>query len=172
MIKYKEIKQQIENNEINVFEAKECLEIYDINSINHLTCAVIENYIMSKESESNYIELDELYFITNDSNINISKLIDKNKEATGLYFDLYEQNASSIHVEIDIPKFKDSHYDDYINGILQNIKKETKNAAEDFGPDYVFDQVYTPGEGMSASSILRELEFDRDNFLDFADELE
>lgn len=171
MITYKEIEQQIENNEINVFGAKECLNIYDINSINHLTCVVIENYIISIASQSTYVELGDIYFIADNSDMNINELIRKNKKATSLYFDLYGQNASVIHIEIEIPEFKDSHYDNYINGMLQNIKKETKNAAEDFDPDCVFDQIYTPSEGMSASSILNELEFDRDNFLNFAEEL-
>ena len=55
-----------------------------------------------------------------------------------------------------------------------NISKliyEKTNTAYNFDPYYIFKEVYEPGESMSASSILDELEFVHDNFLDFADEL-
>ena len=42
------IKEQIRTGEITFFQSDEILDNYNVKNINHLICAIIENYLFEK----------------------------------------------------------------------------------------------------------------------------
>ena len=64
------IKEQINTREITFFQSYEILDNYNVKNINHLTCAIIANYLFEKY----YALILKLYF----SDIYISRHQTKN----------------------------------------------------------------------------------------------
>lgn len=77
------IKEQIHTGEIKFFGSDVILDNYDIENVNHLTCAIIENYLYEKTSYFYGVSLESVYFRTQDGiYIELDELIETDEESS------------------------------------------------------------------------------------------
>ena len=171
------IKEQINTREITFFQSDEILENYDVKNINHLTCAIIENYLFEKILFSDFGDLffRYLYFqTTNGEYMEFNKLIEKNEKSSSFYYAMETAYYSNpIQIDVDIPTYdKDESYENYINELFKDIKRKTTQVVNNFDPEKLFNDLYTPREGDDPKIVLYNLNKAKDTFVNLLDELE
>ena len=172
------IKEQIHTGEIKFFGSDVILDKYDIENVNHLTCAIIENYLYKKTSDFYEVSLEPPYFRTHDEiYMELDELIETNEEITSFYYTLDNtigttEYSISIQIDINIPTYnEDENYEEYIKCLFKNISRKTFQVIENFDPEECFDDLYVPYQSDSPRVLLYNLDKAKDTFYKFLDEL-
>ena len=168
------IKEQIHTGEIKFFGSDVILDKYDIENVNHLTCAIIENYLYEKILDFYGVFLTSLYFRTEDGiYVELDKLIETDEEISSFYYEIETLDSFiSILIDVDIkPHSEDENYEDYIKKLFKDISRKTFQVVENFDPEEYFDDLYIPHEGSSPRALLYSLDKAKDTFYEFLDEL-
>lgn len=168
------IKEQILTGEIEFFGSHEILNKYDIKNTNHLTCAIIENYLYEKTSDFYDINLESLYFRSTDGiYMELDELIETDEKFTSFYYSIETTEYSiTIQIDINIPTFdQDENYENYIKKIFKDISGKTFQAVETFDPEELFDDLYVPYEGDNPRVLLYNLKKAKETFIKFVNEL-
>lgn len=168
------IKEQIHTAEIKFFGSDVILDNYNIENVNHLTCAIIENYLYEKTSDFYGVFLASLYFRTKDGiYVELDELIETDEEISSFYYEIETlDNFISILIDIDIkPHNEDENYEDYIKKLFKDISRKTFQVVENFDPEEYFDDLYVPHEGSSPRALLYSLDKAKDIFYEFLNEL-
>lgn len=174
MNKIDKIKEQIHTNKIKFYGSDVILDKYDIKNINHLTCAIIENYLYEKTSYFYGVSLESVYFRTQDGiYVELDELIETDEEISSFYYEIETlDNFISILIDVDIkPHSKDENYEDYIKKLFKDISRKTFQIVENFDPEEHFDDLYIPHEGISPRALLYSLDKAKNTFYEFLDEL-
>ena len=168
------IKEQIHTNEIKFFGSDVILDKYDPINTNHLTCAIIENYLYEKTSDFYDVNLESVYFRTQDGiYMELDELIETDEEISSFYYEIQTSDTFiSILIDVDIkPHSEDEDYEDYIKNLFKDISRKTFQVVENFDSEEYFDDLYVPHEGSSPRALLYSLDKAKDTFYDFLDEL-
>ena len=171
------IKEQISTREIIFFQSDEILDNYNVKNINHLTCAIIENYLFEKIIFSNFGDLffRYLYFqTTNGECIEFDELIKNNEQSSSFYYAMEPAYYSkSIQIDVDIPVYNENeNYENYIKELFKDIKRKTTQVVNNFNPEKLFNDLYIPKEGDDPKIVRYNLNKAKDTFLKLLDELE
>lgn len=171
------IKEQINTCEITFFQSDEILDNYNVKNINHLTCAIIENYLFEKIIFSAFGDLffRYLYFqTTNGEYIEFDELIENNEQSSSFYYAIETAYYSTpIQIDVDIPTYDENEsYDDYIKELFKDIKRKTSQVVNSFNPEEIFNNLYIPREDDDPKIVLYNLNKAKDTFVKLLDELE
>lgn len=171
------IKEQISTGEITFFQSDEILENYDVKNINHLTCAIIENYLFEKILFSDFGDLffRYLYFqTTNGKYIEFNELIEKNEKSSSFYYAMETAYYSKpIQIDVNIPVYNENqNYENYIKELFKDIKRKTTQVVNNFNPEQLFNDSYVPREGDDPKIVRYNLNKAKDTFLKLLDKLE
>lgn len=171
------IKEQIRTGEITFFQSDEILDNYNVKNINHLICAIIENYLFEKIIFSAFGDLffRYLYFqTTNGEYIEFDELIENNEQSSSFYYAIETAYYSTpIQIDVDIPTYDENEsYDDYIKELFKDIKRKTSQVVNSFNPEEIFNNLYIPREGDDPKIVLYNLNKAKDTFVKLLDELE
>lgn len=168
------IKEQIHTDKIEFFGSDVILDKYDPQSTNHLTCAIIENYLYEKTSDFYEVSLESVYFRTQGGiYIELDELIETDEEISSFYYEIQtSDNFISILIDVDIPTFDEvENYEDYIKKLFKDISRKTFKIIENFDSEDYFDDLYVPHEGSSPRALLHNLDKAKDTFYEFLDEI-
>lgn len=168
------IKEQIHTGKIKFFGSDVILDNYDIENVNHLTCAIIEDYLYEKTSYFYGVSLESVYFRTQDGiYMEMDELIKTDEKISSFYYEIQTlDNLISILIDVDIkPHSEDENYEDYIKNVFKDISRKTFQVVENFDPEEYFDDLYIPHEGSSPRALLHSLDKAKDTFYEFLDEL-
>lgn len=168
------IKEQIHTGKIKFFGSDVILDSYDIENINHLTCAVIEDYLYEKTSYFYGVSLESVYFRTQDGiYMEIDELIKTDEKISSFYYEIQTlDNLISILIDVDIKHHNEGeNYEDYIKKLFKDISRKTFQVIENFDPEDYFDDLYIPHEGNSPRALLYNLDKAKGAFYEFLDEL-
>ena len=168
------IKEQIHTGEIKFFGSDVIRDKYDIENINHLTCAIIQNYLYEKTSDFYEVSIESVYFRTQDGiYMEIDELIETDEEISSFYYEIQTSDSFiSILIDVDIkPHSEDESYEDYIKKLFKDISRKTFQVVENFKPEEYFDDLYIPHEGSSPRALLYSVDKAKDTFYEFLDEI-
>lgn len=168
------IKEQIHTGEIKFFGYDVILDKYDIENVNHLTCAIIENYLYEKTTDFYGVFLTSLYFRTEDGiYVELDELIETDEKISSFYYEIETLDSFiSILIDVDIkPHSEDEDYEDYIKNLFKDISRKTFQVVENFDSEEYFDDLYVPHEGSSPRALLYSLDKAKNTFYEFLDEL-
>ena len=103
-----------------------------------------------------------------------NKLIEKNEKSSSFYYAMETAYYSNpIQIDVDIPTYdKDESYENYINELFKDIKRKTTQVVNNFDPEKLFNDLYTPREGDDPKIVLYNLNKAKDTFVNLLDELE
>lgn len=137
------IKEQIRTNEITFFQSDEILDNYDVNNINYLTCAIIENYLFEKIIFSAFGDLffRYLYFQTTKGEyMEFNELIKNSEQSSSFYYAMETAYYSNpIQIDVDIPVYnEDENYENYIKKLFTDLKRKTTQMINNFNPEKLF----------------------------------
>ena len=143
------IKEQISTSEITFFQSDEILDNYDVKNINHLTCAIIANYLFEKILCSDFEALffRYLYFQTsNGEYMEFHELIKNSEQSSSFYYAMETAYYSTpIQINVDIPTYDENkNYEDYIKELFKDIKRKTTQVVNNFNPEKLFNDLYIP----------------------------
>lgn len=161
----------VKNMQIKIFNLNEFLKISETLNLNHYTCTFIKDYLKNKINISKFIKNVNIRFTNKDFDYDLEELLNTYKEASDGYFDLYTENGNSICVGFEIPEIKNSNYYKYLDDIITTINDNIYFVSINFDIDEQFNQTYIRYGKKSPTTHLKELENDRDNFLNFAEKL-
>ncbi len=164
--------ERIKNDEIQFYGSDIILDKYDINNINHLTCATIINYLENESKQDSQIAIYEHTFECPNTpftdSLTIEELLDTNKEC-------YDLESQRLHIWLPItitfPKYKNEDYEKYIENVIKEVKQQTDVAVGNFDPEDYFEDVYFPGGNFGARESLVQLDKTREDFIAFAESL-
>lgn len=150
MTKFNKIIEQIKNKEIQFYGSDIILHKYDIDNINHLTCATIINYLENESKQDSQIAIYEHTFECPDTpfkdSLTIEELLNTDKESYELYYDLESQRLHIwLPIRITFPKYENEDYKKYIENVIKEVKQQTDVAVGNFDPEDYFEDVYFPG---------------------------
>lgn len=168
------IKEQIHTGKIKFFGSDVILDKYDIENVNHLTCAIIENYLYEKTSDFYEVGLESVYFRTQDGiYMEINELIETDEEISSFYYEIQTSDSFiSILIDVEVKHYsKDESYEDYIKKLFKDISRKTFQVIENFNPEELFDDLYVPYQGGNPRVLLYNLDKAKDTFYEFLDEL-
>ena len=171
------IKEQISTGEIKFFQSDEILDNYNVKNINHLTCAIIENYLFEKILCSDFEALffRYLYFqTTNGEYIEFNELIENNEQSSSFYYAMETAYYSKpIQIDVDIPTYdEDKSYENYINELFKDIKRKTTQVVNNFDPEKLFNDLYVPREGDDPKIVFHNLTKAKETFVKLVNELD
>lgn len=176
MPQLKKIIERIKNNEIQFYGSDIILDKYNINNINHLTCATIINYLENESKQDSQIAIYEHTFECPNTpftdSLTIEELLNTNKESYKLCYDLESQRLHIwLPITITFPKYKNEDYEKYIENVIKEVKQQTDVAVGNFDPEDYFEDVYFPGGNFGARESLVQLDKTREDFIAFAESL-
>lgn len=169
---FKEITEQIKNEEIKFPYSNTLFGEYSPENIDQLIYIAVENYTYSTiEKFDGYV--NDLEFRTNnDGDAPIGGLLKKNIRSTGFYFDIAGPHCSDIMVEIDFPQYDDNtDFEEYINNLFALIDDRIVDRCHDFDADDEFDQLWDKSSRFTAHEFLEILNEDELFYKEFADKL-
>lgn len=171
------IKEQINTREITFFQSDEILDNDNVKNINHLTCAIIENYLFEKIIFSDFGDLffRYLYFqTTNGEYMEFDELIKNSEQSSSFYYAMETAYYSKlIQIDVDIPTYnEDESYENYIKELFTDLKRKTTQVVNNFNPEKLFNDLYVPEEGDDPKIVRYNLNKAKDTFLKLLDELE
>lgn len=168
------IKEQISTGEITFFQSDEILDEYDVKNINHLTCAIIQNYLYEKILFSDF---EDLFFrfldfrTTNGECMEFDGLIKNSEQSSSFYYAMETAYYSKpIQIDVDIPVYNEN--ENYIKELFKDIKRKTTSVVNNFNPEQLFNDLYVPREGDDPKIVLYNLNKAKDTFIKLLDELE
>lgn len=169
------IKEQISTGEITFFQSDEILDEYDVKNVNHLTCAIIQNYLYEKILFSDF---EDLFFrfldfrTTNGECMEFDGLIKNSEQSSSFYYAMETAYYSKpIQIDVDIPVYNEN-YENYIKELFKDIKRKTTSVVNNFNPEQLFNDLYVPREGDDPKIVLYNLNKAKDTFIKLLDELE
>ena len=169
------IKEQISTGEITFFQSDEILDEYDVKNVNHLTCAIIQNYLYEKILFSDF---EDLFFrfldfrTTNGECMEFDGLIKNSEQSSSFYYAMETAYYSKpIQIDVDIPVYNEN-YENYIKELFKDIKRKTTSVVNNFNPEQLFNDLYVPREGDDPKIVLYNLNKAKDTFIKLLEELE
>ena len=169
---FKEIIEQIKNEEIKYPYSDTLFKEYSPGNIDQLIYIAVENYTYyTIEEFSGYV--NDLEFRTNnDGDTPIGRLLKNNIKSTGFYFDIAGPRCSSIMVEIDFPEYNnDTDFEEYINDLFALIDDRIIDRCYDFDADDEFDQLWHKSSYYTARQFLEMLDEDEAFFEELSDKV-
>lgn len=174
------IKEQIRTSEITFFQSDQILDEYDkydVKNINHLTCAIIQNYLYEKILFSDFGDLFFRYLdfrTTNGEYMEFDELIENNEQSSSFYYTMETAYYSTpIQIDVDIPTYDENeNYENYIKELFKDIKRKTTQVVNNFNPEKLFNDLYVPREGDDPKIVLYNLNKAKDTFLKLLNEIE
>lgn len=176
MIQFNKIIEQIKNKEIKFYDSDIILDKYNINNINHLTCAIIINYLENESKQDSQVAIYEHTFECTNTpfrdSLTIDELLDTDKESYELYYDLESQRLHIwLPITITFPKYENEDYEKYIENVIKEVKQQTDVAVGNFDPEDYFEDVYFPGGNFGARESLLQLDKTKEDFIAFSENL-
>lgn len=176
MTQFNKIIEQIKNNEIKFYGSDIILDKYDINNINHLTCATIINYLENESKQDSQIAIYEHTFKYPNTpftdSLTIEELLDTDKESYELCYDLESQRLHIwLPIRITFPKYENEDYKKYIENVIKKVKQQTDIAVGNFYPEDYFEDLYFPGGNFGARESLLQLDKTKEDFITFSENL-
>ena len=170
MTQFNKIIEQIKNNEIKFSGSDIILDKYNINNINHLTCATIINYLENESKQDSQIAIYEHTFKCPNTpftdSLTIEELLDTDKESYELCYDLESQRLHIwLPIRITFPKYENEDYEKYIEDVIREVKQQTDVAVGNFDPEDYFEDVYFPGGNFGARESLLQLDKTKEDFI-------
>lgn len=176
MTQFNKIIEQIKNKEIKFYGSDIILDKYNINNINHLTCAIIINYLENESKQDSQVAIYEHTFECTNTpfrdSLTIDELLDTDKESYELYYDLESQRLHIwLPITITFPKYENKDYEKYIKNVIKEVKQQTDVAVGNFDPEDYFEDVYFPGGNFRARESLLQLDKTKEDFIAFSENL-
>lgn len=176
MTQFNKIIEQIKNNEIKFYGSDIILDKYNINNVNHLTCAIIINYLENESKQDSQIAIYEHTFECPDTpfkdSLTIEELLNTDKESYELYYDLESQRLHIwLPIRITFPKYEKEDYKKYIENVIKEVKQQTDVAVGNFDPEDYFEDVYFPDGNFGARESLLQLDKTKEDFIAFSENL-
>lgn len=176
MTQFNKIIEQIKNNEIKFYGSDIILDKYNINNVNHLTCAIIINYLENESKQDSQIAIYEHTFECPDTpfkdSLTIEELLNTDKESYELYYDLESQRLHIwLPIRITFPKYEKEDYKKYIENVIKEVKQQTDVAVGNFDPEDYFEYVYFPDGNFGARESLLQLDKTKEDFIAFSENL-
>jgi hypothetical protein len=176
MTQFNKIIEQIKNNEIKFYGSDVILNKYDVNNINHLTCATIINYLENESNQDSQIAIYEHAFECLNTpftdSLTIEELLDTDKESYELCYDLESQRLHIwLPITITFPKYENEDYEKYIEDVIKEVKQQTDVTVGNFDPEDYFEDVYFPGGNFGARESLLQLDKTKEDFITFSENL-
>lgn len=170
------IKEQIHTGEIKFFGSDTILNKYVPKNTNHLTCAIIENYLYEKTLDFYGIFLTSVYFRTNEGiYMELYELLETDKDFSSFYYTIEEVDHSipiPIQIDINIPTFDEGeNYEEYIKELFRNIRRKTCETVNSLDIDELFDDLYSPFEENNPTILLDNLDEAKERLIDFSNKL-
>lgn len=169
---FKEITEQIKNEEIKFPYSDALFEEYSPENIDQLIYIAVENYTYSTIKEFDGYVNDLEFRTNNDGDTSIERLLKKNIKSTGFYFDIAGPRCSDIMVEIDFPQYDGStNFEEYINDLFALIDDRIVDRCRDFDADDEFNQLWDKSSRFTAREFLEILNEDELFYKEFANNL-
>ena len=176
MSQLNKIIEHIKNNEIQFYGSDVIFDKYDINNINHLTCATVINYLENESKQDSQIAIYEHTFECPNTpftdSLTIEELLDTDKESYELRYNLESQRLHIwLPITITFPKYENEDYKKYIENVIKAIKQQTDVAVGNFDPEDYFEDVYFPSGNFGARETLLQLDKVKEDFIAFSENL-
>lgn len=169
---FKEIIEQIKNEEIKFPYSDTLFEEYSPENIDQLIYIAVENYTYSTIEEFDGYVNDLDFRTNNDCDTTIEGLIKKNIKSTGFYFDIAGPRCSDIMVEIDFPQYNgNTDFKEYINNLFALIDDRIVDRCHDFDADDEFNQLWDKSSRFTAREFLEILNEDELFYKEVADKI-
>lgn len=169
---FKEIIEQIKNEEIKFPYSDTLFEEYSPENIDQLIYIAVENYTYSTIEEFDGYVNDLDFRTNNDCDTTIEGLIKKNIKSTGFYFDIAGPLCSDIMVEIDFPQYNgNTDFKEYINNLFALIDDRIVDRCHDFDADDEFNQLWDKSSRFTAREFLEILNEDELFYKEVADKI-
>lgn len=169
---FKEITEQIKNEEIKFPYSDTLFGEYSPENIDQLIYIAVENYTYSTIEEFDEYVNDLNFRTNNNGDAPIERLLKKNIKSTGFYFDIAGPRCSDIMVEIDFPQYDGStDFEGYINDLFALIDDRIVDRCHDFDADEEFNELWDKSSYYTAREFLEMLDEDEEYFREFADDV-
>ena len=169
---FKEIIEQIKNEEIKFPYSDTLFEEYSPENIDQLIYIAVENYTYSTIEEFDGYVNDLDFRTNNDCDTTIEGLIKKNIQSNGFYFDIAGPRCSDIMVEIDFPQYNgNTDFKEYINNLFALIDDRIVDRCHDFDADDEFNQLWDKSSRFTAREFLEILNEDELFYKEVADKI-
>ena len=168
------IKEQIHTGKIKFFGYDVILDNYDIENVNHLTCAIIKNYLYKKTLDFYGVFLTSVYFRTNEGiYMELDELLETDKDFSSFYYTIEEVDHSiPIQIDINIPTFDEGeNYEEYIKELFRHIRRKTCETVNSLDIDELFDDLYSPFEEKNPTILLDNLDEAKERLINFSNKL-
>ena len=166
-----EILEQIKDGTITFHNSETALDDYTPMYGDQLIYIIVENYIATLiDNLGSHIQ--ECFFRTEYNDLSITELLNKNEEATGVYFDINAPKESCLFVEIDFPDYdEETDFEEYITDLLDLIDDKIIERCCEFNADDEFNELWDKSSQYTAREFLEMLDDDEEYFREFADDV-
>lgn len=166
-----EIIEQIKDGTITFHNSSTALGDYTPMDGDQLIYIIVENYIATLIDDLGP-HIQECFFRTEYSDLSITELLNENKEATGVYFDINAPKESCLFVEIDFPDYdEETDFEEYITDLLDLIDDKIIERCYEFDADEEFNELWDKSSYYTARQFLEMLDEDEEYFKEFADDV-
>ena len=168
---FHEILEQIKDGTITFHNSETALDDYTPMYGDQLIYIIVENYIATLIDDLGS-HIQECFFRTEYSDLSITELLNENKEATGVYFDINAPKESCLFVEIDFPDYdEETDFEEYITDLLDLIDDKIIERCYEFDADEEFNELWDKSSQYTAREFLEMLDEDEKYFREFADDV-
>lgn len=168
---FHEIIEQIKDGTITFHNSSTALDDYAPMDGDQLIYIIVENYIATLIDDLGS-HIQECFFKTEYSDLSITELLNENKEATGVYFDINAPKESCLFVEIDFPDYdEETDFEEYITDLLDLIDDKIIERCYEFDADEEFNELWEKSSYYTAREFLEMLDKDEEYFREFADDV-
>ena len=166
-----EILEKIKDGTITFHNSETALDDYTPMDGDQLIYIIVENYIATLIDDLGS-HTQECFFRTDYSDMSINELLNEDKKATGMYFDINAPKESSLFVEIDFPDYnEETDFEEYITDLLDLIDDKTIERCYEFDADEEFNELWDKSSQYTAREFLEMLDEDEGYFREFANDV-
>lgn len=166
-----EIIEQIKDGTITFHNSDDVLDSHTPANTDQLIYIIAENYAETLVDDLGS-HTEECFFRTDYSDMSINELLNEDKKATGIYFDINAPKESSLFVEIDFPDYdEETDFEEYITDLLDLIDDKTIERCYEFDADEEFNELWDKSSYYTAREFLEMLDEDEEYFKEFADDV-
>lgn len=166
-----EIIEQIKDGTITFHNSDEVLDSHTPTNTDQLIYIIAENYA-EKLVDDLGSHTEECFFRTDYSDMAIFELLNENKRATGIYFDINAPKESNVIVEINFPEYNsETDFEEYIDDLLDLIDNKTIESCLEFDADDEFNELWDKSSYYTTREFLEMLNEDEEYFREFADDV-
>lgn len=166
-----EIIEQIKDGTIIFHNSDEVLDSHTPANTDQLIYIIAENYAETLVDDLGS-HTQECFFRTDYSDMSINELLNEDKKATGIYFDINAPKESCLFVEIDFPDYdEETDFEEYITDLLDLIDDKIIERCYEFDADEEFNELWDKSSYYTAREFIEMLDEDEEYFKEFADDV-